>query len=208
MGAFAIAVWDPRAPRLLLARDRAGERPLFFAAEAGWARFATEIAALAAEPAQRLSADPDALRGFLRYGYFAAPTSPFAEVRKVGPAEIVTIDRSGVRRRRYWRWDIGAATKRAPDAGRFDEVFREAVRRQSEVDVPYGAFLSGGIDSSLVAAVAARVRPAYPLKAFTLRFEEPSYDEGSYAERVAASWASRPRPSGSSPRRFLRSSPS
>ncbi len=185
-GAFAIAVWDPRAQRLLLARDRAGERPLFYAAAPDGARFATEIAALAAGPAGRLVVDPGALRRFLRFGYFEAPTSPFAEVRKVAPAEIVTFDRSGTHRRRYWRWSIATEPKRAPDAGRFDGIFREAVRRQSEVDVRYGAFLSGGIDSSLVAAVARQVRPDYPLRAFTLRFREPSYDEGTFAERVAA----------------------
>ena len=184
-GAFAIAVWDPRSSRLLLARDRAGERPLFYALGEREARFATEIAALAAEPAQRLAADPAALRGFLRSGFFAAPTSPFAEVRKVAPAETVTIDAAGARHRRYWRWGVVSEEKRAPDAERFDAIFREAVRRQSEVDVRYGAFLSGGIDSSLVAAVASRVRPDYPLKAFTLRFEEASFDEGSFAERVA-----------------------
>ena len=185
VGAFAIAVWDPRSSRLLLARDRAGERPLFYAVGEREARFATEIAALAAEPAQPLSADPAALRGFLRFGFFAAPSSPFAEVRKVAPAETVTVDAAGVRRRRYWRWGVVSAEKRSPDAERFDAIFREAVRRQSEVDVRYGAFLSGGIDSSLVAAVASRVRPDYPLKAFTLRFEETSFDEGTFAERIA-----------------------
>ena len=185
VGAFAIAVWDPRARRLLLARDRAGERPLFFAVRPDGVRFATEIAALAAETGQALTPDPAALRGFLRFGYFASPASPFAEVRKVGPAETVTIDGGGVRRRHYWRWAIGAEPKRVPDADTFDGIFREAVRRQSEVDVRYGAFLSGGIDSSLVAAVASRVRPDYPLKAFTLRFEESSFDEGSFAERIA-----------------------
>ena len=185
VGAFAIAVWDPRSARLLLARDRAGERPLFFAVGERGVRFATEIAALAAEPAQRLTADPAALRGFLRFGYFAAPTSPFAEVRKVAPAELVTIDSAGVRRSRYWRWAICTTPKQSPDAEQFDRVFREAVRRQSEVDVRYGAFLSGGIDSSLVAAIASRVRPDYPLKAFTLRFQEASFDEGSFADHVA-----------------------
>jgi len=185
VGAFAIAVWDPRSSRLLLARDRAGERPLFYAVGEREARFATEIAALAAEPAQHLSADPAALRGFLRFGFFAAPSSPFAEVRKVAPAETVTVDAAGVRRWRYWRWGVVSAEKRSPDAERFDAIFQEAVRRQSEVDVRYGAFLSGGIDSSLVAAVASRVRPDYPLKAFTLRFEETSFDEGTFAERIA-----------------------
>ncbi len=185
IGAFAIAVWDPRKATLLLARDRAGERPLFFALGERAVRFATEIAALAAVPAQRLTVDPAALRGFLRSGYFAAPTAPFSEVRKVGPAETVTIDRGGARRTRYWRWAIATEPKRAPDAERFDVVFREAVRRQSEVDVRYGAFLSGGIDSSLVAAIASRVRPDNPLKAFTLRFQEASFDEGTFAERIA-----------------------
>jgi asparagine synthase (glutamine-hydrolysing) len=185
VGAFAIAVWDPRTGRLLLARDRAGERPLFFSAEPTHARFATEIAALASETAHRLTTDPAALRGFLRRGYFEAPASPFAEIRKVGPAETVVIDRSGQRRRRYWRWSITTDAKTAPDADHFDGVFHEAVRRQSEVDVPYGAFLSGGIDSSLVAAVARRVRPDYPLRAFTLRFQDHSYDEGAFAQQVA-----------------------
>ncbi len=186
VGAFAIAVWDPRRARLLLARDRAGERPLFFAAEPEQVRFATEIAALATEPAQRLTIDPAALRSFLRFGYFRSPASPFLEARKVGPAELVTIDGSGVRRRRYWRWSIGTAPQEPPSRKAFDEVFRQAVRRQSEVDVRYGAFLSGGIDSSLVAAVARRERPDYPLKAFTLRFQEHSYDEGLFAQRIAA----------------------
>jgi asparagine synthase (glutamine-hydrolysing) len=185
VGAFAIAIWDPRVACLLLARDRAGERPLFFAAEPEQVRFATEIAALATEPAQRLSVDPAALRSFLRFGYFQSPASPFAEVRKVGPAELVAIDGHGVRRRRYWRWSIATAPKLPPAREAFDGVFREAVRRQSDVDVRYGVFLSGGIDSSLVAAVARRERPDYPLKAFTLRFQEHSYDEGLFAQRIA-----------------------
>ena len=186
VGAFAIAVWDPRTTRLLLARDRAGERPLFFAAEPDQVRFATEIAALATEPRQRLTVDPAALRSFLRFGYFQSPASPFTEVRKVGPAELVVIDAQGVRRRRYWRWSIATSPKVPPNRDSFDGVFRQAVRRQSEVDVRYGAFLSGGIDSSLVAAIARKERPDYPLKAFTLRFQEHSYDEGLFAQRIAA----------------------
>jgi asparagine synthase (glutamine-hydrolysing) len=186
VGAFAIAVWDPRAQRLLLARDRAGERPLFFAAAGHEVRFATEIAALAAVASQGLTIDHAALRRFLRYGYFESPTSPFAEARKVGPAELVAIDARGVTRRRYWRWSVATAAKAPAVVQRFDGIFREAVRRQSEVDVRYGAFLSGGIDSSLVAAVARQVRPDYPLQAFTLRFTEHSYDEGAFAMRIAA----------------------
>ncbi len=185
VGEFAIAIWDPRRSRVVLARDRAGERPLFFVAQQNVVRFATEIAALAVDDSLPLTLDRAALRGYLQFGSFTAPRSPFKEIQKVGPAEIVTIDAGGVQRRRYWRWAIATAPKSAPSLDKFDEVFREAVRRQSEVDVPYGVFLSGGVDSSLVSAVARSARPEYNLRSYTLRFSEASYDEGVFAERVA-----------------------
>ena len=185
VGEFAVAVWDPRQSRVLLARDRAGERPLFFMMQQNVVRFATEIAALAEDESLALHLDAEALRGYLQFGSFAVPHSPFREIQKVGPAEVVTIDAHGIERRRYWRWEIVGATKSEPSMENFDEMFREAVRRQSDVDVPYGVFLSGGLDSSLVAAVARSVRPDYNLRAYTLRFSETSYDEGHFAERVA-----------------------
>src|SRR5207247_5783349 len=140
---------------------------------------------LAADKSLSLSLDRDALRGYLQFGSFAAPNAPFEEIQKVAPAEIVSIDAGGIERRRYWRWDIANAPKTTPSLDAFDQIFREAVRRQSDVDVPYGAFLSGGLDSSLVAAVARSVRPDCHLRAYTLRFSEQSYDEGVFAERVA-----------------------
>ena len=87
---------------------------------------------------------------------FAAPATPFNEIQKVAPAEIVTIDDQGVRRRRYWRWPIATAPKSQPSIETFDKIFREAVRRQSDVDVPYGVLLSGGLDSSIISAVAKK----------------------------------------------------
>jgi len=185
VGAFAIALWDERDGRLLLARDGAGERHLFYVVGDGEARFATELAALASDPCRSLGLDVPALSGFLRYGYFAAPFSPLAGVRKVAPGQLVALGGDSRVARRYWRWPMTTTRKAVPSLDRFDEVFREAVRRQSDVDVPYGVFLSGGVDSSLVAAVARRIRPDYPLKAFTVRFAEASYDEGSDAEHVA-----------------------
>jgi asparagine synthase (glutamine-hydrolysing) len=185
VGVFAVAVWDPKAQCVVLARDRAGERPLFFAVQEGVVRFATEIAALASDHTLSLSVAKPSLQRYLQHGCFLAPSTPFQEIQKVAPAEVVTIDAEGVRRRRYWRWNIARTPKRAPVMEEFDKVFREAVRRQSDVDVPYGAFLSGGIDSSLIAAVARNVRPDYKLKAYTLRFSEESYDEGIFAEKVA-----------------------
>ena len=185
VGAFAIALWDQRDGRLLLVRDRAGERHLFYEVGNGEARFATELAALASDPCRPLGLDAPVVSGFLRYGYFAAPSSPATGVRKVAAGHIVTLGGDGVSARRYWRWPVTTAARAVPSVDRFDEVFREAVRRQSEVDVPYGVFLSGGIDSSLVAAVARAVRPDHAFKAFTVRFDEASYDEGGHAERVA-----------------------
>jgi asparagine synthase (glutamine-hydrolysing) len=185
VGAFAIAVWDPRSRELLLARDRVGERPLYYTVMAGEASFATEVAALATKAELTLDIDRGAIGHYARYGRFAAPESPFAQIRKVAPGEIVRIDCAGATSRRYWRWNMTTAPKARPDENDFDVIFREAVRLQSEVDVPYGVFLSGGVDSSLVAAVARQVRPHSPLSAYTLRFGEASYDEGDYAERVA-----------------------
>src|SRR5712692_8173637 len=185
IGVFAIAVWDPRQQQLLLARDRAGERPLFFSMQQGVVRFATEIAALAPESTGALTLSRAALQEYLQFGCLAAPTTPFLQIEKVGPAEIVTIKAAGIGRRRYWRWNIERTPKPVPVLDRFDEIFRKAVLRQSDVEVPYGVFLSGGLDSSLVAAVARSLRPEYPLTAYTLRFSEESYDEGQFAEQVA-----------------------
>ena len=185
VGVFATVVWDPRRRSILLARDRAGERPLFFSFRDGAVRFATEVAALASDRTLSLTPDVRSLQSYLQYGCFVAPRTPFTEIEKVAPAEVVTIGAQGILRRRYWRWDIGRTVKRKPSLEEFDRVFREAVRRQSDVDVPYGTFISGGIDSSLITAVVRSVRPDYKLKSYTLRFGEQSYDEGVFAEKAA-----------------------
>lgn len=185
VGAFALAVWDPRERRLLLARDRAGERPLFYAVDGDTVTFASQLAAMAARQAEPPALDAPALHRYLQLGYFAAPDSPLAGVIKVGPAEWVTLTAHGIETRRYWRWPKPSPPR--PDASieAFDGLFRQAVRRQSEVDVPVGLFLSGGVDSSLIAAVTRSLHPDKPLTAYGLRFGEDSFDEGQYAERVA-----------------------
>jgi len=181
VGAFAVAVWDPRVGRLLLARDRAGERPLFYSVSGEGVTFATEVAAIASHGGVPLDLDQAALRGYLRFGSFVAPTTPFADIRKVSPAEVVTIEATMIRRQQYWRWGVVEAAKRTPDLESFDEIFQAAVRRQSDVEVDFAVFLSGGLDSSLVSAVVKRTWPDRRIKAFTLRFDEESYDEGGYA---------------------------
>ncbi len=184
-GAFALAIWDPAEQQLLLARDRAGERPLFYAVDQIGVTFASEIASLVTALGNPLQRDMQGIRDYLQRGYFGAPLSPFQNMRKVRPGEIVTFGPHTQEQRRYWRWDFPAPASPRADVETFDGVFREAVRRQSEVDVPYGVFLSGGIDSSLVAAVLRSLRPEYPLTAYTLRFHERSFDEGSFAQQVA-----------------------
>ncbi len=185
IGAFAIAVWDPRHHRLTLVRDRAGERPLFFAQNGGETIFATEITGIVSGGKLATPLNEDALRRYLRFGYFTSPDTPFANIQKVPPGGIVQIDPQGIRHSRYWRWNNVEAAKQRPSLDSFDPVFREAVRRQSDVDVDFAVFLSGGVDSSLVSAVTRSLHPERPLKAYTLRFEEESFDEGNFAADVA-----------------------
>ena len=185
VGAFAIAIWDPRIRQLTLVRDRAGERHLFYILQGNEFTFATELAALIAPGHLPIRLDQDGLRKYLQLGIFPSPDTPFAGVRKVAPAEMVVLKGSEVRRERYWRWRNVETPKRPPALDAFDETFRTAVGRQTDVDVDFGVFLSGGIDSSLVSAVARALHPKRQLKAYTLRFEEPSFDEGTFAEAVA-----------------------
>jgi asparagine synthase (glutamine-hydrolysing) len=184
-GVFAIAIWDPNRRRVLLARDRIGERPLFYAICENAVRFATELAAMVSDTRNELTISKKAIAEYLQHGCFIAPSSPFNEIDKVAPGEIVSISIDEVSRHRYWRWDLGKAAKTRPSVDRFDTVFREAVRRQSDIDVPFGFFLSGGVDSALVAAVGRSLYPDRSLNAYTLRFGEASYDEGAFASRVA-----------------------
>jgi asparagine synthase (glutamine-hydrolysing) len=194
VGAFAVAIWDPRSCTLLLARDRAGERPLYYRQQGASIAFASELSALTASGTVSASPDTNAIAGFLRFGYFPAPTTPLEQVYAVGPAEAICFTANGIQRHRYWSWPLtaGSVHPLAPNEHEralndFDTVFRNAVLKQSEVDVDFGVFLSGGVDSSLVAAVMRKLRPEKRLNAYSLRFSESSYDEGDVAERVAGS---------------------
>jgi asparagine synthase (glutamine-hydrolysing) len=194
IGAFAIAVWDPREKRLTLARDRAGERPLFFSQTADSLIFATELASLVSAGKLPVTFDKAALARYLQFGLFAAPAAPFTNIQKVPPGGIVQIDAHGIRHSTYWRWNNVETAKQKPSLDAFDKVFRDAVRKQSDVDVDFGLFLSGGLDSSLISAVTRSLHPKRPLKAYTLRFKVESFDEGDFAESVARSLKLEPVP--------------
>jgi asparagine synthase (glutamine-hydrolysing) len=187
VGAFAISVWDPRERKLTLVRDRAGERPLFFTQAIDNIIFATEIASIVSEGKLPVTFDHAALQRYLRFGLFASPASPFTGIQKVPPGSIVQIDARGIRHSTYWRWKNVETPKQKPSLDVFDNIFRETVRRQTDVDVDFAVFLSGGVDSSLVSAVTRSLYPNRPMKAYTLRFKEESFDEGNFAETVATS---------------------
>jgi asparagine synthase (glutamine-hydrolysing) len=207
VGAFALAVWDPRHGRLLLARDRTGERPLFLRRDTRGLTFASEIAALAASGSGPLTVSDIGIRSYLQFGNFAAPRSPFNEIEKIGPGERVVVDRGTVSRHRYWRWSLGQQQKRPASIDGFDTVFREAVRRQTDVDIDFAVFLSGGLDSSLVTAVTRSLHPSKPLVGYTVRFGEASFDEGDVAQEVAHRLGVRPESIWVGPEDFARELP-
>lgn len=183
-GVFALALWDERHQRLILARDRAGERHLYYAVMGQNVYFASELAALVKACKPDLQLDAAALAGYLRSGYCAAPGSLLQHIHKVCPGEMIVVEPGGIRHRRYWDFPQAKATS-TPSIASFDPVFREAVRRQSDIDVDYGVLLSGGIDSALMTAVARRVRPEKKLSAYCIRFSEASFDEGHDAAQLA-----------------------
>jgi len=180
-GMFALAVLDRRAGHLVLARDRAGEKPLFLATVGGECWFASEIGALLAAGTVRRSLDLGALRAFLRHGYIGEPRTPFAAIRKVPAGTLVTVDDHGTAVRRYWNPDGPAEAPPADVAA----LLRAAVGRQVRADVPVGVFASGGLDSSLIAVLAADAIGRDRIRAFTVGFPDRSYDERRYADRLA-----------------------
>lgn len=184
-GVFALALWDPRCQRLVLARDRAGERHLFYAVVGNRIAFASELAALTQAVVEPILPDPDALAHYLSSGYCKAPSSAVHGVRKVNPAGVVVIDSGSVVSRRYWGLPL-TRTATVPSArDTFDQMLRDSVARQSDVDVDFGVLLSGGVDSALATALLRRSHPACKLPAYCARFGEASFDEGAVARRVA-----------------------
>lgn len=184
-GVFAMALWDPRKRRLILARDRTGERHLYYALSAQGIWFASEFAALQVAAPAYVAMDRQALGYYLRSGYCPSPRTLLSQQFKVCPGEMIVRERNRTRYTRYWAAPIGRKQTSAPSTSEFDGVFRNAVERQTDVDADYGVLLSGGLDSSLITAVARQVRPAHRLRAYCVRFEESSFDEESSAQVVA-----------------------
>ena len=184
-GMFGLAVWDDRRERLVLARDRAGEKPLFWTEVRGELRFASEIQALLVFPDQPRRLDREAAALYAALGYVPAPATMIAGIRKLAPAHLLEADRDGVRVREYWSAAAAAsAPPRLDDPATLREVLLRAVRRELMSDVPVGVFTSGGLDSSFLAGAATRVMPGERIHTYAVRFSAAGFDESDFARAV------------------------
>ncbi|HET7588741.1 MAG TPA: asparagine synthase (glutamine-hydrolyzing) [Solirubrobacterales bacterium] len=189
-GMFAIALWDQRRRRLLLARDRFGIKPLYYRAAGGELSFASELKAMLEQPGFSREIDPRAVAAYLAFNSIPAPLTIFAEARKLPPGHLLAWEGGEPRLRRYARpGPVAAAEVRrgseAELAAELREVLDDSIRAHLVADVPVGVLLSGGVDSGAIAALASR-HTSEPLRTFSIGFEEQGFDELSRARLVAA----------------------
>lgn len=192
-GMFALAIWDQPKGRLVLARDRVGKKPLFYAQTGDTLLFASELQSLLAMPELARETDLEALQAYLSWGYVPAPLTGFKTVRKLPPGHLVEVD---VRRHParhvvmpYWKLQYRPKLDLSQEDAeeRLRQCLAEAVRLRMISDVPLGAFLSGGIDSSVVVGLMA-AESTDPVRTFSIGFEDAAYDELAHARRVAELW--------------------
>ncbi len=191
-GMFALAIWSDKTQTLVLARDPVGVKPLVYYWDGKRVLFASEIKALLADPGIPRKIDLEALDLYLSLNYIPAPHTIFKNIRKLRPGHILTVHDGALKEERFW--DVAAATsKKTPDPFDFEtakaalfSALEEAVSSQMIADVPLGAFLSGGIDSSVIVGLMAR-NATRPVKTYSIGYKDmPMYDETTYAREVAA----------------------
>jgi asparagine synthase (glutamine-hydrolysing) len=190
---FAVGIWDRRDRTLTLARDRFGEKPLYYGRSGGMLLFGSQLRAIRAHPDFDASIDRGALALFVRHNYVPGPLSIYEGYLKLPPGSVLTVSASAIscaEPEPYWRLDdhLGRATDvhmtDSEAADRLHALLRSSVAGQLVADVPVGAFLSGGIDSSTVVALM-QAQSATPVRTFTIGFEDPRFDESSHALAVA-----------------------
>jgi asparagine synthase (glutamine-hydrolysing) len=194
-GMFALAIWDRERRVLTLARDRMGEKPLYYGRMGSTFLFGSELKALTAHPEFVRDLNRNALTSFLRYNYVPAPLCIWQGISKLPPAHFVEIDGCGTLARApqaYWDFaTISRAAARAPLPDTpslvddLESLLKDAISRRMVADVPLGAFLSGGIDSSTIVALM-QAQSSQPIRTFTIGFHEREYDEAAQAKAVAA----------------------
>jgi asparagine synthase (glutamine-hydrolysing) len=187
-GMFAIALWDKRRRRLLLARDRFGIKPLYYRFEDGGLSFASELKAMLAQPGFSRQIDPEAVSAYLAFNSIPAPLTIFAEARKLPPGHLLSWEGGEVALHRFARAGAVADGERGGSedelAAALREVLDDSVRAHLVADVPVGVLLSGGVDSGALAALAS-AHSDEPVRTFSIGFEEAGFDELSRARLVA-----------------------
>ena len=200
-GMFAISLWDTQKKKLILARDRFGEKPLYYGVFDNKLIYASEPKAMLAHPAVTAELDLDALRHYVSFDYVPSPMSIFKGISKLPAAHVLAVENGEVKTRRYWSltWKKGSASGHAVSnnghsssaltnmracAKELRDLLSDAVRMRLVSDVPLGILLSGGIDSSTVAAFATQ-HSTEQVKTFSIGFSEQSFNESQYARQVA-----------------------
>ena len=189
-GMFAFALYDSRARRLVLGRDRAGKKPLYYAVRGDTLVFASEIKALHATGIVAKEIEPSSLRSYVSHGFIPGAQTMFAGVQKLPPGCVLEADAKGIRVRRYWDFPLPAPTGSASPpsfedaAHRVRELLEEAVQVRLMSEVPLGAFLSGGVDSSAVVSIMSRAL-GRPVETFAVGFADAEFDELVHARQAA-----------------------
>ncbi len=186
-GMFSFALWDENEKKLLIARDRMGKKPLYYNWDGSMLLFASELKSILACPSFERKLNHGAFLSFLLYGYVPDPQSIFEGVKKLPPAHVLTLSNKDLKIREYWRADFTpqALVGEEEVSELLLQKLRESVKMRLISDVPLGAFLSGGIDSSTIVALMAQ-EMTEPVKTFSIGFEEEEYNELPYARKVAA----------------------
>ncbi len=189
-GDFAFAIWDGRRRRMVLARDRMGVRPLFYTRRRGVFHFASEVKALLRVPGIHAEIDPVALDQIFTLWAPIAPRTPFRGIHELEPAHLMIVDDGGVAIRPYWRLDFpeaGAPSRHRDERAAAEELralLSDATRIRMRADVPVGSYLSGGLDSSIVTALAAGMT-GETLRTFSVTFDSAEHDESAFQTAVA-----------------------
>ena len=185
-GMFAVAIWDPNRNRLVLARDRLGQKPLYYAVRNDLLVFASELKSLAAVAGICQEIDPAAIDEFLTYQYIPYPGTIWKGVRKLPPGHFAIFENERLSIHNYWDFDpnLERQMRRPVASEQLRELLTDSVRLRMQSDVPLGAFLSGGVDSSLITALAQSVS-SEPVRTFSIGFPVADFDETGYAATVA-----------------------
>jgi asparagine synthase (glutamine-hydrolysing) len=186
-GMFALALWDKERARLLLARDRLGVKPLFYQESAQKLIFGSELKSILCHGDVDRSVDMDALSDYISYQYIPYPLTIYRDIKKLSPGHMLIADSSGLRLKRYWDIDYSrkAALTEEESKEKLIELLKDSVKLRMTSDVPLGAFLSGGIDSSAVVAFMSGCSNS-PVRTYSMGFKEGTFNELKYARRISS----------------------